>query len=229
VATNKWLCASITKDPAKVIEQVFDEAQRRDPNHHRAWVALVDGAQHQLSAIRVQARKRKVTVTIIIDFVHVIEYLWKAAACLFGDGSTQAHKWVHRQATRVLNGRARHVAKTIRHTATTRQITTPRNSAAQAATYLINHARYLDYPTALANGWPIATGIVEGACRHLVKDRMDLTGARWGLTSAESVLKLRAIKTNGDFDAYWQYHLDQERQHVHQARYLDHAVPVRAS
>jgi hypothetical protein len=70
----------------------------------------------------------------------------------------------------------------------------------------------------------VATGIVEGACRHLIKDRMDLTGARWGLTGAEAVLKLRAIKANGDFDAYWQYHLNQEQQHVHTARYL-HQVP----
>jgi hypothetical protein len=76
-----------------------------------------------------------------------------------------------------------------------------------------------------AQGWPIATGIIEGACRHLVKDRMDITGARWGLAGAETVLKLRAIKANGDFDSYWRYHLDQERHHIHEARYLDHAIP----
>jgi hypothetical protein len=229
VATNKWLTASITKDPATVIAQVFDQADRRDPEHRRTWVALVDGAQHQLSAIRVQARRRKVNVAIIVDFVHVLEYLWKASACLFEDGSAEAQRWVHRQANRVLEGRARQVAKTIRHSASTHQITTPRNNAEQAATYLTNHARYLDYRTALANGWPIATGIVEGGCRHLVKDRMDLTGARWGLTSAEAILKLRAITTNGDFDEYWQYHLQQERQLVHHARYQDHTVPLPAT
>jgi hypothetical protein len=57
---------------------------------------------------------------------------------------------------------------------------------------------------------------------------MDITGARWGLTGAEAVLKLRAIKANGDFDAYWRYHLDQERHHVHQARYHDHTIPQAA-
>jgi hypothetical protein len=86
----------------------------------------------------------------------------------------------------------------------------------------------LDYPTALAAGWPIATAIIEGACRHLVKDRMDLTGARWGLHGAEAILKLRAIRSNGDFDDYWAYHLAQEHQRIHLSRYADHKIPVGA-
>ena len=86
---------------------------------------------------------------------------------------------------------------------------TRRQPADEAAAYLTNKAPYLDYPTALINGWPIATGIVEGACRHLVEDRIDLTGARWGLAGAEAILKLRAIKANGDFEEYWRYHLTQ--------------------
>jgi hypothetical protein len=76
----------------------------------------------------------------------------------------------------------------------------------------------------LTHGWPIATGIVEGACRHLIKDRMDITGARWGLAGAEAILKLRAIKANGDFEDYWQYHLAQERHHVHEARYHNYTI-----
>jgi hypothetical protein len=102
---------------------------------------------------------------------------------------------------------------------------TRRKPADDAANYLTNKAPYLDYPTALRQGWPIATGIIEGACRHLVKDRMDITGARWGLAGAEAILKLRAIKANGDLDAYWQHHLSQERHHVHEARYHHHLIP----
>ena len=73
-----------------------------------------------------------------------------------------------------------------------------RKNADTAADYLIAKRPYLDYPTALANGWPIATGVIEGACRHLVKDRMDITDARWGLPGAEAVLLLRAVISNGD-------------------------------
>jgi hypothetical protein len=68
---------------------------------------------------------------------------------------------------------------------------------------------------------PIATGIIGGACRHLVKDRLGITGARWSLDGAEAVLKLRALTSDGDLDAYFAWHLEQERQRVHQTRYQD--------
>ena len=71
----------------------------------------------------------------------------------------------------------------------------------------------------LANGWPISTGVIEGACRHLVKDRMDITGARWGTETAEAILKLRALQANGDFDEYWIYHRHREHQRNHPASY----------
>ena len=226
VATNKWLCASVVTTPAAVIARVFDEAERRDPKRRRAWVALVDGANHQIERIKLEARKREVKVTIVVDFVHVLHYLWNAAACLHPDSDQSAARWVHRQAIRVLEGHARKVAGGIRRQATNARLPGARRQPAdEAANYLTNKTPYLDYPTALRNGWPIATGIVEGACRHLIKDRMDITGARWGLAGAEAILKLRAIKANGDFEEYWRYHLAQEHHHVHEARYLNHAIP----
>jgi hypothetical protein len=226
VAANKWLCASVVKNASTVIGRVFDEASRRDPRHRRTWVALVDGNNHQIQCIKYQAKRRGVTVTIICDFVHVLQYLWNAAGALHPDDSAAAEQWVHQQATRVLEGHATKVAGLIRRTATNKHLDpTRRKPADEAANYLTNLAPYLDYQTALANGWPIATGIVEGACRHLIKDRMDITGARWGLAGAEAVLKLRALKANGDFEQYWQYHLTQEHAHVHQARYHDHVIP----
>ena len=227
VATNKWLTASIVKDAGTVIDQVLDEAQRRDPKHRRTWVALVDGNSHQIQRIKYEAKNRAVNVTIICDFVHVLQYLWSAASCLHPDSDPATlQDWVHRQAVRVLEGRATKVAGQIRREATNARLDpTRRKPADDAAGYLTTLAPYLDYPTALNSGWPIATGIIEGACRHLVKDRMDITGARWGLAGAEAVLKLRAIKVNSDFDAYWQFHLNQERHHVHEARYRDHQLP----
>ncbi len=88
-------------------------------------------------------------------------------------------------------------------------------------TYLTSKQPYLDYPKALASGWPIATGIIEGACRHLIQDRMGITGARWGLAGAEAILRLRAIKANGDLDAYWAYHIAREHQRNHLSHYQD--------
>jgi hypothetical protein len=85
--------------------------------------------------------------------------------------------------------------------------------------YLTAKRELLGYDTALSRGWPIATGVIEGACRHLIGDRLDITGARWSLQGAEAVLKLRALWSNGDFPAYWRFHRAQEHRRVHQARY----------
>ena len=227
-ARGKWLHASVTDEAAQVIAAGFDEATRRDPDHRRAWVALVDGNAHQIDRIRAEARARKVDVPIVVDVIHVIEYLWRAAWCFFGEGDPHAEQWVRGHAQAILAGRASIVAAAIRRKATCHGLDPgQRKSADTCAAYLLSKRPWLAYPTALARGWPIATGVIEGACRHLVKDRMDITGARWGLDGAEAVLKLRALTSNGDFMAYWTYHLAQEQQRVHNPRYAGGVIPTR--
>lgn len=225
-ADDKWLTASVAADAATVIASVFDEAERRDPNHEHTWIALVDGNIHQIERIHIEADVRGVTVTTVVDFIHVLEYLWKAAWCFFTEADPAAEAWVRDKATAVLDGKARAVATGIRRRATTAGLTRgTRKNADDAANYLTAKATHLDYPTALESGWPIATGVIEGACRHLVKDRMDITGARWGLAGAEAILKLCALQSNNDFDDYWRYHLDRERHRVHEIRYLNDTIP----
>jgi len=226
VAKGKWLTASVVEDAATVVSQVFEEAERRDPAHQRTWVGLVDGNRHQISRINAEAEARGVTVNIVVDFIHVLEYLWKAVWCFYREGNPAAEAWVRRLALGVLDGKATIVAGIIRRAATRAGLEPDKRKGADAcAAYLTNKARYLDYPRALKEGWPIATGVIEGACRHLVKDRMDLTGARWGLDGAEAVLKLRALRCNGDFHEYWQFHLKQERKRVHESRYANGLIP----
>ena len=225
-ATSKWLVASVEQDAATVIARVFDEAERRDPNHTRDWVALVDGNVHQINRIKAEATARNITVAIICDLVHVVEYLWKATWSLHREADPAAEHWVRRQALAVLNGNALKVARAIRRQATKADLTpTQRKGADEAADYLTSKAPYLNYPVALGSGWPIATGVIEGACRHIVADRFDVTGARWGLPGAEAILKLRALRSNEDFEKYWTWHLAQERQRIHESRYLDGALP----
>jgi hypothetical protein len=196
VARNKWLLASVLDDAASVVSQIFAEADRRDPEHPRSWVALVDGNNHQIDRIEAEARARQLSVTIVIDFIHVLEYLWKAAWCFHTEGDPAAEAWVRRHASAIRAGKATRVAGAIRRQATNERLNPARRVGADTcATYLTNKRAYLDYPTALTRGWPIATGVIEGAYRHLVKDRMDLTGARWGLPGAEAILKLRALRS----------------------------------
>jgi hypothetical protein len=221
-ARGKWLTASVTDDIPAVITAAFDEAERRDPGHKREWAVLVDGNSTQIEAITAETAARGVTVTIVCDLIHVLEYLWKAAWSFFDKGEPAAEEWVADQARKILHGKARQVAAGIRRRATTCGYSpTERTGADECARYLENKKDYLDYATALAKGWPIATGIIEGACRYIVKDRMDITGARWGLEGAEAILKLRALTASGDFDAYWRYHLRREHERIHHAKYRE--------
>ena len=225
-ATNKWVTASVVDDAASVIAAIFDQAERRDPGQARTWVALVDGNNQQIDRIHAEASSRGIKVTILIDLIHVLEYLWSAAWCFFPEADPAAEAWVRQRALAILDGHARQVAAGIRRRATATQLPAgKRRKADQCAKYLVNKAEYLDYPAALTAGWPIATGIIEGACRHLVADRMDITGARWSVDGAEAVLKLRALRANNDFDTYWRFHLARERQRVHESSYANAVIP----
>jgi len=228
-AHNKWLTASVAHDAANVIATVFDEADRRDPTRHCDWVALVDGNRHQIDRINAEAKARGIKITIVVDFVHVLEYLWSSAWNFFTEGDPAAEDWVAHKALAVLEGKASIVAAAIRRKATTLGLNdAERKNADVCADYLLAKSPYLDYQTALTKGWPIATGVIEGACRHIVKDRLDITGARWGLEGAEAILKLRALRSNGDWTRYWPFHLAQERRRVHQSRYLSNVIPIAA-
>jgi hypothetical protein len=213
-AAGKWLTAGLAGSAAEVVATAFAEADRRDPARGRTWIALADGNTHQIARIHAEAAARGIAVAVIVDFIHVIERLWTAAWCFLPEADPGAAPWVRAHARAVLDGRAGDAAAAIRAQAAGAGALSKakERQAAATAAYLDAKAPYLDYPTALASGWPIGTGVIEGACRHLVKDRMDITGARWTVATAEAVLQLRALHANGDFDEYWAYHLQQEHQ-----------------
>ncbi|WP_435849776.1 ISKra4 family transposase [Streptomyces scabiei] len=215
-AKNKWLSGSVADDPATVISRAFDQAEDRDRGHRRDWVVLVDGAVHQLELIQQEAARRGAAINIVIDLVHVLEYVWSAAWCFHDSSDPQVEDWVAVQALAILAGHARRVAETITAQADDAGLTGDRRRGADACVrYLTSKAEFLRYDQALAAGWPIATGVIEGACRHLIADRLDISGARWGLDGAEAVLRLRALHSNGDFDAYWRYHVAHEHERLY--------------
>ena len=209
---NKRVWASLRQTPAEVIEEMFAEAERRDPKRERTWLVLVDGQEAQQREVEAAITRHRTDVVVIQDFVHVLEYLWKAAYCFHADGTQEAETWVLERAYALLQGKVSDVAAGMRRSAT-RQGLSPeaRTPVDKCADYLLKNKERLDYATALANGWPIATGIIEGACRHLVKDRMDLTGARWSLDGAEAVLRLRSLRASGHFEEYMAFHQRKER------------------
>jgi hypothetical protein len=217
-AMRKWLCGSIITGPAAVIAKVFDHAEARDPGHVRPWVVLVDGARHQLDLITAEAARRGIGVHIVIDFVHVLERLWAAAWSLHPPAAPAAEDWVAGHALALLAGHTGHVITALSGQAAT-TAAHRRDGIDACIRYLTNNLEYLRYDQALEAGWPIATGVIEGACRHLIADRFDLAGARWGLAGAEAVLKLRALIANGDLDEYWRFHRARQHERVHQDGY----------
>ncbi len=223
---HKRVWASLEHEPRQVLEEALREALERDPHHCRRWVAVVDGNETQLDILEDLAEQHDVRLTIVLDIFHVLGYLWKAGHALCAEGSRTLEQWVLHRLGRVLEGRAVHVAGGMRRSATKRALASRRREPVdRCANYLLKYQDYLAYDQYLAAGLPIGSGVIEGACRHLVNDRLGITGARWRLSGAEAVLRLRALRSSGDFDAYWAFHEAREWQRTHQQRYADGQVP----
>jgi len=223
---GKRVWASVEKEPEEVIEDAFLDACSRDPKRKKKWVVLLDGNADQLALVRAAAKRHRRKITIVLDVIHVLEYLWKAAYVFHADGTPEAEAWVTERLLWLLSGDAGQVVGSIRRSATKRGLTeAEREAADKCADYIENHRQYVRYDECLAAGFPIATGVIEGACRHLVRDRMEITGARWSLVGAEAILRLRSIKASRDLDAYWLHHEKMERARNHQARYVKGELP----
>jgi hypothetical protein len=223
---NKRTWASLEREPAEVICEMFTEAQARDPDHQKTWVALVDGNKPQIALLIANALALNIPLIIIIDIIHVIEYIWKAAHSFYNTGDPQCGKFVSELVLQILHGQSNQVVKLLTEKITDLGLSGEKRKAVDKCTsYLTTYQEYLRYDEYLAKGMPIATGVIEGACRYLIKDRMDITGARWGLSGGEAILKLRSIRTNGDFDEYWRFHLKKERERNHESKYENGQVP----
>jgi len=210
---EKRVWASVERTVAEVLDEVFAEAKRRDPQGERCWVMLLDGQEEQLRQVYAAIERHEAEVIVIQDFIHVLEYLWQAAWCLHQEGDAAAEQWVREHAIGILEGKSSEVAAGMRRSATRRDLSqSARAPLDRCAEYLLKNRERLDYAYALEHGLPIASGVVEGACRHLVKQRMECSGARWSLKGAEAVLRLRALRMSGDWDEYLAFHKAQERQ-----------------
>ena len=141
----------------------------------------------------------------------MLSYLWAAGSALCGNHVAQTEAWVVRFLFKLLTCPVESVIADIRRSVAQRGLSAQRRKPVdKCIKYFTNNISLMCYPEFLAQGLPLATGVIEGACRHLIQDRLGITGARWGLAGAEAVLKLRAIHSSGDWDAYWRFHEQQE-------------------
>ena len=117
----------------------------------------------------------------------------------------------------------------MRRSATLRRLSADKRKAVDTcADYLLNYKDMLRYDEYLLEGLPIATGVIEGTCRHLVNDRMDITGARWGLRRAEAILKLRSLHCSKDYEDYWDFYKEQTLRRNHLSQYDNYPLQLAA-
>ena len=208
---NKRVAASVTKSHAEGVAEMFDEMQRRNPDGAHQNVILIDGDENQLANVEAAADTRAMTITIVFDLIHVLHYLWMIAVLLCPRDRAAADAWVTHILKQLLTRHPLDVVATIRQTATNRKLSPKKRLELDGAVeYLRKNSTRIHYAKFLAEGLPIATGVIEGTCRYLIQDRLGITGARWGLAGAEAILKLRSIRVSDDWEEYWQFHLRNE-------------------
>jgi hypothetical protein len=215
---DRRLWASLRKSKDEVIEEVAEEMRRRDPHSHKIAVCVMDGEE----ALRTRAirhlQKAFPALILILDIMHVLKYLWDAAYAFHDEGSEQARLWVRERLLAILQGQVSRVAAGIRQSATKQGLSGKERKAVDTScNYMLKNKQRMQYDYYLKVGLPIASGAAEGACGHLVKDRMELTGASWDVyaETAEAVLKLRALDKSGDLNEYWDFHVSQEHERLY--------------
>lgn len=190
-------------------------AQRVAQREHAAIahrVALTDGAE----ALQQRMRTHLPGFTLVLDIIHASEYLWDVANALLGERHPDRHAWMHQHLEQVLSGQTAAVIAELGRTAADPALTTSQRAVLERTVgYYQRNQPYMHYDEYLARGWPIGTGVVEGACGHLVKDRMEQAGMRWTQAGAQAVLDLRAVRLTGTWDAYWAFHRQQQHQRLY--------------
>lgn len=209
---HKRVWASVTKSKDEVIAEVAAEVERRDPRREKRRVVVTDGER----ALQKRVSAGVVGITLVLDFLHVLEKLWKAAYCFNEEGSETTVAWVRERALRILRGGVSQVIKGMGKSATARGLTgQKRKTVDEVRAYFYRNRRRMRYHEYLRDGLPIASGAVEGACRNLIKDRMERSGMRWTIDTAEALVKLRAAYLSGDFADYWRFHVESDQQRLH--------------
>jgi hypothetical protein len=205
--------ASLVRTKQAVMELIKADAERRDPQHRKLLVILLDGALGLWNLATQLFRKWK-RVTFVLDIMHVVSYLWTAANALFREGSQDGKRWVQQKLTELLRGRVGYVIGGLRQILTKQQLRkSVREALAKVITFFHNHRRWMQYDAYLAAGLPVGTGVVESACGSVVKHRMEGEGKRWSLEGAEAILTLRSLKKSHDNDLrdYWRFRARQVR------------------
>jgi hypothetical protein len=194
--------------PSYLFAELAVECHTRDLSRIKELVCLIDG-EKQLWNLQEEWLPRAIQ---ILDLFHVSERLWAVAHCFHSEKSSESPKFVERYLRMLLEGKVDSVIRSFRQLLSTRRLTAEkRNRVMATITYYDNNRQHMRYDQYLAAGYPIGSGVAEGACRHLVKDRMEGAGMRWTIEGAQAVLHLRAVYLNGDWNSFVKHRIEREQ------------------
>ncbi len=202
--------ASLTKTKAEVVKAIEKDSFCRNSDNKRKNIVLIDGMPALQKLVENNYTDIK-NYTIILDIIHVLEYLYIIAHLLFKESSPEAKNYVRKQLVKILKGKTNRVVGGMKQSITKKEIKGAKLKAInKVIRYLSNHEKIMKYDEYIKQGFPIGTGVVESSCKTLVKDRMEGSGKRWSLNGAEAMLKIRSIKTSNDFDNYQKLYIAKE-------------------
>jgi len=217
---HKQLRAELTREidgvEVNAKDRIFswfaEQVKVRNPQGRKKVVCVMDGER----ALWKKLLALVPGIVCILDLFHVLERLWQAAHCFHPEGSDEAKAFVTDRLGRLLRGEVGYVIGGLKQMATKQGLRGSRQQQLSAAIgYLQRNRRLMHYDEYLAAGYPIGSGVAEGACRHLVKDRMERTGMRWRVPGAQAMLNLRAVYINGDWDQFQNHRIKEERSRLY--------------
>lgn len=202
-----------------VYDWLLNEVAERNRGLVKEMVHLGDGQESLWQARQDHLPSRN--MTDILDLLHVTPRLWQAAHVFYGEGSDEAEAFARERILRVLRGEVGGVVQGLRRMGTQWGLTgSKKKTLGQVCAYLVKNRERMRYDEYLAKGYPIASGVIEGACRHLVKDRLERAGMHWTVVGAQAMLDLRSTYVNGDWEAYQGYRIERESQRLYPHRHL---------
>jgi len=214
---NKHVFATLDGKKS-AFEHMLDQVQKRDPEGRKLLIALLDGelALEDRLLEELEARDLKHRLdALILDIIHASEYLWDVGTALYGEKGSKRIRWVEEKLYALLDGKVGAIIGGLRQMLTKKQdqlTKAQQKTLKKTITYFDNHRHMMHYDVYLKKGYPIATGVVEATCGSLVKDRMEQSGMRWSIAGAQAVLAQRAVVKNGDWNDFFAYYIDSERE-----------------
>jgi hypothetical protein len=204
---------------AQTFDWLAQEVARRNPAAAKPILLLMDGQKSLWEAG--QRVLPQVSTIEILDLLHATPRIWDAAHLFYGRDEEQALSFVYDRVLRLLKGEGPSVVAGLRQMGTKRKLRgKKRDKLAKICGYLENNTHRMHYDVYLAAGYPIASGVIEGACRHFIKDRMERSGMRWTIENAQAMLDMRSTYLNGDWDDFMRYRIAQETQRLYPYRAL---------